>query len=53
MTPLDRSRRSFLKSSVAFAGTTPLVAGLLQAQSNEVSGPLITYVGTSTSKSHD
>ena len=49
MTPLGRSRRSFIKLSVALAGTTPLIAGLLQAQSNEASGTLTAYVGTFSS----
>jgi 6-phosphogluconolactonase (cycloisomerase 2 family) len=53
MTPLDRSRRSFLKSSAAFAGTTPLLTGLLHAQSNEAGGPLIAYVGTFSSPLRD
>ena len=53
MTLLDRSRRSFLKTSVALAGATPLVAGLLHAQSNEASGPLIAYVGTFSSPLRD
>ena len=46
MTPLDRSRRSFLKTFVALAVTTPLIAGLLHAQSKEAGGPLTAYVGT-------
>ena len=49
MMQLDRSRRSFLKISVALAGTTPFFAGLLQAQSDGVSGPLMAYVGTFSS----
>jgi len=53
MTRLDRSRRSFLKASAALAGTTPLIAGLLHAQSNEASGPLIAYVGTFSSPLRD
>ena len=53
MTPLDRSRRSFLRTSVALAGTTPLIAGLLQAQSNEAGGPLMAYVGTFSSPLRD
>ena len=53
MTRLDHSRRWFLKTSVALAGTTPLVAGLLHAQSNEANGPLIAYVGTFSSPLHD
>lgn len=53
MTLLDRSRRSFLKTSVALAGTTPLIAGLPHAQSNEASGPLIAYVGVFSSPLRD
>jgi 6-phosphogluconolactonase len=53
MTLIDRSRRSFLKTSVALAGTTPLIAGLLQAQSNQIDRPLIAYVGTFSSPLHD
>lgn len=46
MTPLDRSRRSFLRTSVALAGTTLLMDDLLPAQSGEAAGPLVAYVGT-------
>ena len=53
MTPLDRSRRSFLKTSVALAGTTPFIAGSLQARSDEAGGPLIAYVGTFSSPLRD
>jgi 6-phosphogluconolactonase len=53
MTPRDRSRRSFLKTSLALAGTIPLIAGLLHAQSKEVPGPLIAYVGTFSSPLRD
>jgi 6-phosphogluconolactonase len=50
MIPLERnSRRSFLKTSVALAGATPLVAGLLRAESGEAGGPLLAYVGTFSS----
>src|SRR5260221_7312243 len=35
MIPLDRSRRTFLKTSVALAMTAPLTEGLLQAQGEE------------------
>jgi len=49
MTPLGSSRRSFLTTSVALAGTTPLVDSLLQAQSGEAVGPLLAYVGTFSS----
>jgi 6-phosphogluconolactonase (cycloisomerase 2 family) len=49
MTPFGSSRRSFLTTSVAIAGTTPLVDSLLQAQSGEAVGPLLAYVGTFSS----
>ncbi|HUE14546.1 MAG TPA: beta-propeller fold lactonase family protein, partial [Planctomycetaceae bacterium] len=47
--PLDGSRRSFLKASVALTGTTHLMHGLLQAQSGEAARPLLAYVGTYSS----
>src|SRR6266403_6307635 len=53
MIPLDSSRRTFLKTSVAFAGTTPLVDALLQAQSEQAAGPLLAYVGTFISPLRD
>src|SRR5436853_6772589 len=53
MIPPDRSRRSFLKTSVALAGTTPFMDGLLQAQSGEAGGPLVAYVGTFSSPLKD
>jgi len=53
MTLPDRSRRSFLKTSVALAGATPLTARLLQAESNEARGQLIAYVGTFSSPLRD
>jgi len=53
MTQLDRSRRWFLRTSVALVGTTPLVAGLLDAQSNGAGGPLMAYAGTFSSPLRD
>ncbi len=53
MRPLNNSRRSFLKTSVALAGTAPLLNGLLQAQSGEAVGPLLAYVGTFSSPLRD
>jgi 6-phosphogluconolactonase len=53
MIPFDRSQRSFLKTSVALAGTIPLMAGLLQTQSGVAAGPLIAYVGTFSSPLRD
>jgi 6-phosphogluconolactonase len=49
MIPLDGSRRSFLKASVALTGTAHLMQGLLQAQSGEAARPLVAYVGTYSS----
>jgi 6-phosphogluconolactonase (cycloisomerase 2 family) len=53
MTPLDRSRRSFVKDSIAIVGTTAFLEGMLRAQSNEVAGPLLAYVGTFSSPLRD
>ena len=53
MTPPGQSRRSFLQSSVALAGTTPLVAGRAAARSGEAARPLIAYVGTFSSPLRD
>src|SRR5713226_8556687 len=53
MVPPDRSRRSFLKTSAALAGTMPLIDGLLQAQSGKASRPLLAYVGTFSSPLRD
>lgn len=52
MTQLNPSRRSFLKNSVALAGTTPLVASLLHAQ-QAAAAPLMAYVGTFSSPLKD
>ncbi len=53
MALIDRSRRWFLKTSVALAGTIPLISGTHPAQSKEGSGPLIAYVGTFSSPLRD
>src|SRR5579871_3101451 len=53
MKPPDHSRRSFLKSSVALAGTTPLMEGLLPAQAAPAERPLVAYVGTFSSPLRD
>ncbi len=53
MTPLDRSRRSFLRASVALAGTTPLIARPLRARADPAGGPLVAYVGTFSSPLRD
>ncbi len=49
---LDPSRRAFLRTSAALAGTTLLTNDLLQAQSG-AAGPLIAYVGTFSSPLRD
>jgi len=53
MNPLDYSRRSFLTDAVALAGTAPVFGGLDRAQSADVRGPLVAYVGTFTSPLRD
>lgn len=53
MTLIHSSRRSFLKNSVALAGTSPLWAGLLHAQSDSAGPPLMAYVGTFSSPLQD
>ena len=53
MIHFDCSRRSFLKTSVALAGTTALAADLIKAEANETSGPLFAYVGTFSSPLKD
>lgn len=49
MLPLYGSRRSFLKTSIAWAGTTSLIGGVLQASAEDAAGPLLAYVGTFSS----
>ena len=49
MSSFDRSRRSFLKTSVALAGASPLIDGFRQANSAEADGRLMAYVGTFSS----
>jgi 6-phosphogluconolactonase len=49
----DRSRRSFLKASAALASAAPALSGLIQAQSEEGTGPLLAYVGTFSSPLRD
>lgn len=47
MTSSRPTRRTFLKTSAAFAGTAVLAPGLARAQSGD--GPLVAYVGTFSS----
>ena len=53
MIPLDSSRRSFLKTSVALAGSAHLMDGFVHAQPEGFSGPLVAYVGTFSSPLRD
>src|SRR5512141_972799 len=53
MLSLDRSRRTFVKTSIALAGTTSFLPGLLQAQMKDAIGPLLAYVGTFSSPLKD
>jgi 6-phosphogluconolactonase len=53
MVSLDASRRSFLKTSFAFAGTAQFLEGSLRAQSGQGAGLLIAYVGTFSSPLRD
>jgi 6-phosphogluconolactonase (cycloisomerase 2 family) len=47
------SRRSFLKSSAALAGSLSLMPGLRTAPAAETKGPLVAYVGTFSSPLRD
>src|SRR5713101_4990243 len=47
------SRRSFLKTSVVLAGSAPLLAGVIKAQSAGGKAPLMAYVGTFSSPLRD
>src|SRR5262249_47711197 len=49
MNPPTRSRRSFLTTSVALAGTSPLLGSLLHVEPKQNDGPLLAYVGTFSS----
>ena len=53
MTQTENSRRSFLKASVAVAGTAPVVDRLVHAQRGEGSGALMAYIGTFSSPLKD
>ena len=53
MSQLDPSRRSFLKASLALAGTTPLLTGVLRGQTPAATAPLMAYVGTFSSPLRD
>jgi 6-phosphogluconolactonase (cycloisomerase 2 family) len=53
MTPFDRSRRSFIKTSAALAGSAALMRNMLPAQQKNVAGPLLAYVGTYSSPLRD
>ena len=50
---LDSTRRAFLKTSVALAGSTILVGGSHHAKGGEDARPLVAYVGTFSSPLRD
>src|SRR5690349_12272849 len=50
---LPVSRRSFLKRSIALAGTAPILAGVIEAHGAGGKAPLVAYVGTFSSPLHD
>lgn len=52
MNPVNGSRRSFIKTSMALAGATSLARGVLRAQPG-AAGPLLAYVGTFSSPLRD
>ena len=49
----ESSRRSFLKNSIALAGTTQLLHEMLEGQTDKSAGPLLAYVGTFSSPLSD
>lgn len=53
MTAFPRSRRTFLKTSVALAATARLIPGSLRAGTSQASAPLMAYVGTFSSPLRD
>lgn len=53
MTPSCRSRRQFLKTSVALAAAAPLASGWAAAHAADGSRPLMAYVGTFSSPLRD
>jgi 6-phosphogluconolactonase len=53
MSPLDRSRRSFLKAFVALAATARFLGRWTQVPAGEPEGPLLAYVGTYSAPLHD
>lgn len=53
MSLLPRSRRTFLKTSVALAGAPELISGSLRAGTAQATAPLMAYVGTFSSPLRD
>jgi 6-phosphogluconolactonase len=53
MIPRKPSRRSFLKTSSALVGISPLTGFLPRTESGEAAGPLVAYVGTFSSPLRD
>ena len=46
MTERGKSRRSFLKTAVALAGTASLMENMLRAEPEKDAQPFLAYVGT-------
>jgi 6-phosphogluconolactonase (cycloisomerase 2 family) len=53
MITLDRSRRSFLKTSISLAAGAHFMPGALRAQAKDDAAPLLAYVGTFSSPLRD
>jgi 6-phosphogluconolactonase len=53
MTPLDGSRRWFLRQSVALAGAAPFALNLVSAEEERAAKPRMAYVGTFSSPLQD
>jgi 6-phosphogluconolactonase (cycloisomerase 2 family) len=53
MNPDNLSRRSFLKTTAALAGVSPLTAFLARTEAGQATGPVLAYVGTFSSPLRD
>jgi 6-phosphogluconolactonase len=53
MNPNDLSRRSFLKTTAALAGISPLATFAARPEASHATGPLVAYVGTFSSPLRD
>src|SRR5215207_3459354 len=53
MNPRSLSRRSFLKTTTALAGISPLTGFFARTEPGQAAGPLLAYVGTFSSPLRD